>query len=986
MAAVLQEPEATLRPDAAEELVRQLGAQQDQIRGLELQVVDALSKVDALSRDKCHSSSTVPPSEVISSLEDNSLEQLEEGIGGDALGSADGNKDEASEAVFRTVITPARLDVGDSYALNMSIWDSMLFFGHPGLGASVSAVTLVAYVFNFVAQLAFCFMIWYYMLEPDVNSKALDTLLKFRLSIAHNVEFADPMTKQSLAQQVCNNDESVHYAAGQMDILKDVKQFLNGGPQLMILAEIIFLCVIVRELDAIAQFTKAVMSLRRSHSTRVVLADSSEHDVHDPAERCKAEDLHLISVVTRIEKIRPLRVYFAWALIIVPRVIICVFLAITGVRFIGKTNNVDDLILNCLAIAFVIDLDELIYECLAPRRLKTLMNNVEPIPCLAPEYRVTRRHVPVLSLVLKVLFLIASVASAYYLYLGRFFWQLEQVDHILCSQDSHLDFVYARNSANNIIYVARSQEADAWTSGEVTMMEVANLVIEPRFDWNPGILARQQELRTSGVRRLTSEENPPAIVIGHSAALVGDTSFDASNYEALVELGDSPLERAASSLVCRDLGSRSERRSYLAALQELMNDTSISTCADVSWHYCTRRDMTQLRALCPVHCNCNVPPTYEVLSRKALAGYFQSPQGGCPQSCQAQVETSNEILFVKGPSPFSGGLNSTAGRCTDLGPDAIVFGGSGSMKSSVECLVNGTVSADCSGLPPDAFWWLTFAAGLFEHLTADVAFPDIVEDTVPRVFPDLASSTRQGLVEWISNGDLARSFLDGNWELMPGLPHPRGLTGCDYLASFEVRMLLNTDLCSAEEYSSIRFLCPVSCGCSAGEVFQTVPSGDGAVGLELLQDLHMVSNRMEDLGSCPAACVMVHPEISGDSSYDSIPGEVNGEEYCEGGSVSAEECERSTCCQWNPESGKCWSDIGASPCYDTASIAGGNYSGSLLDDLYDGCTDLGPGATDTFGDTCLDWAENNWVCEDSFDDTDFTVADMCCWCGGGKLD
>ncbi|CAK0905158.1 unnamed protein product [Prorocentrum cordatum] len=86
MASERQEAETTRRPDADDELARQLVAQQEQIRGLELQVVDALAKVDALSRERCHTSSTVPPSEVDSSLVDNALEQLEEGTGAGGSG------------------------------------------------------------------------------------------------------------------------------------------------------------------------------------------------------------------------------------------------------------------------------------------------------------------------------------------------------------------------------------------------------------------------------------------------------------------------------------------------------------------------------------------------------------------------------------------------------------------------------------------------------------------------------------------------------------------------------------------------------------------------------------------------------------------------------------------------------------------------------------------------------------------------------------
>jgi hypothetical protein len=294
-------------------------------------------------------------------------------------------------------------------------------------------------------------------------------------------------------------------------------------------------------------------------------------------------------------------------------------------------------------------------------------------------------------------------------------------------------------------------------------------------------------------------------------------------------------------------------------------------------------------------------------------------------------------------------------------------------------------------LPPESFWWLTFTAGLFEHLAANIAFRDIVEHTVPLEFPDLPSGMRRELVEWISTGSLARSFLDGSWELMPGLRHPRGLTGCDYLTSFEVRKLLNTDLCSAEEYSSIRFMCPVSCGCSPAKLWQSNVSDDGGVTVEQRQDLHQVTNRIQDLGSCPAACILVHPKISGDPSYDSI--HVSGEDYCESGTLSAEECERSACCQLDPDGsaagvpGRCWSSIGASACSDTASApgTGGNNSGSSLDESHDVCTDLGPEtAADSQGNTCEDYASEFWPCSNYYDDTDFTVADMCCWCGGGE--
>ncbi|CAK0866078.1 unnamed protein product, partial [Prorocentrum cordatum] len=937
---------ASAEPGAAEEAERQAGRQRDHSGG------GAAARGPRAGPPQAELQVLSAPS-----LEDSALEQPGEGgapcavaaerLSGEAGGPAgaatrkpsagEGEELDVESQVKLQEMKPEKadwtddLDMADAYELNTSIWDSMVFFGFPELGWNVSATLLFGYVVNLVSQLAFCFVVYTYMLKPDVDSSALSNLLKFRLSLAHNSEFADPMTKQSLARQVCSTNQKVHFAAGQIGILSDVQKFLRGGPTLMIIAEILFLGVIVKEMDAIVHFSQAVMSLDRSDTTQVNLTVQ--------------KDSYLSSITARFEKIHRMRIRFTWALITVPRAIICVLLGFTGILFIGKTSNIDDLILNCLAIVFIIELDELVYDCLAPRRLKTLLNNMEPLPChtrlLASAVQTDRIKdvMPVLAPVLKLIFVCGSLVATNELVLKRFFWQLEQVDHILCSEDSKLDFVYARNSANGIIYVARSHDADAWTADEVTVLEVSMLDIEPNFDWNPSILAKQQGLRNGG------KEDPPAIVLGHSAALVQDTAFDASSYDALEELGNSPLQLAANILVCHDLGSKSERPSYRAALRQLMGNASIITCAEIPWEYCARREMTQLRALCPVRCNCHVPPTYEIEGQKALAGYFQSPRGGCPQSCRAQLVTSNELRFVKGTAPNSTGTSSTAGRCADAEPDAIIFGGDGSMKSSKECLVNGTVAAECGGLPPDAFWWLSFAAGLFEHLTADVAFPDIVEASVQLVFPDLKDSKRRELARWISNGSLVESFLDGHWELMRDVPHPRNLTGCDYLASYEVRLLLNADLCSAGEFSSIQFMCPVSCGCSLGEMYRSSLSPDG-VEFTRVDDILMVSNRMEDLGFCPAACLMTHPSISGDSSYDAI------------GSDSAD--------------GK---DYGMDDYFN-------NYYYHYEEN--DDCENRGSQlATDASGYSCQHWAFFHWECTDYYDDTDFTVSDLCCWCGGG---
>merc|ERR1712232_458845 len=64
---------------------------------------------------------------------------------------------------------------------------------------------------------------------------------------------------------------------------------------------------------------------------------------------------------------------------------------------------------------------------------------------------------------------------------------------------------------------------------------------------------------------------------------------------------------------------------------------------------------------------------------------------------------------------------------------------------------------------------------------------------------------------------ISGAFFDdlaaGTWTLLPGTPHFQGLTGCHFLASSEVSLLLNLDLCAEGTVSSMRAWCPKACRC-----------------------------------------------------------------------------------------------------------------------------------------------------------------------------
>merc|ERR1712217_627429 len=75
-------------------------------------------------------------------------------------------------------------------------------------------------------------------------------------------------------------------------------------------------------------------------------------------------------------------------------------------------------------------------------------------------------------------------------------------------------------------------------------------------------------------------------------------------------------------------------------------------------------------------------------------------------------------------------------------------------------------------------------------------------------------------IPWNMTNVVAASLLrqgvnarNGRWEIFDGIPRPRGLTGCAFLTSWEVTMVLGVDVCTNDNRRSLRMYCSASCGC-----------------------------------------------------------------------------------------------------------------------------------------------------------------------------
>ncbi|CAK0816456.1 unnamed protein product, partial [Prorocentrum cordatum] len=80
----------------------------------------------------------------------------------------------------REYVSAVMLDCGDMYELNESVWDVMMFAGHPAIGSLNTSVLWGIYFLNLALQCMFIFLVQHLLMEEVISPQNLDGLLKFR--------------------------------------------------------------------------------------------------------------------------------------------------------------------------------------------------------------------------------------------------------------------------------------------------------------------------------------------------------------------------------------------------------------------------------------------------------------------------------------------------------------------------------------------------------------------------------------------------------------------------------------------------------------------------------------------------------------------------------------------------------------------------------------------------------------------------------------
>ena len=261
--------------------------------------------------------------------------------------------------------------IEQSFQLSGSAWEVPLILGLTPLGVGASAVGCVLLILNVLIQLIFTSITMTSLTDPAFDDDDISSLRKWRRSVAHHIKYMDPISKTSLGERVCDGDSGLEISQGQSAAYQDLDDYLEDyspfggmsnspisvGPMMCVLAIVCWSMSVFKELNAALSFIISVLQLPRGTATVMEIT----------AEECKIASISK----TRLGSLLVIQLV---------RMMVAGIMMWAGYLFIVNTLPIGDLLLNAVALEFVLSIDELIFECLAPARLAKMVDSLAPLP------------------------------------------------------------------------------------------------------------------------------------------------------------------------------------------------------------------------------------------------------------------------------------------------------------------------------------------------------------------------------------------------------------------------------------------------------------------------------------------------------------------------------------------------------------------------------------------------------------------------------
>lgn len=330
-----------------------------------------------------------------------------------------------------------------TYEFDHSMWDAALlvFVNYSNFADMI--ILLSGCLLNFGLQIALLLTIAFDMLENKYTDDKVGEMLQWRVEKGHVASNFDAGQGHTLLSKLCSRNEWT-FEQDEYDLMYDYLYKPIPGFVLSILAIIIWVLTIMREYRRCIEQALAVIHLPAARRGKE-LEENAEDDT---------------MVIVGLHPAKKAIVLICLSLF---RLGVMFVLGVIGCAFLAQTDGLNDLILNAVALAFVMDVDELVADVLLTERLRSTLGKLEPLSC----GKILKREVKCIPFKDFVRYAITAglITFSIVYWLHPFYWSINSAALALCG--GYQDFTYSggqSSSASTIIFSPTSFEGDSYVT------------------------------------------------------------------------------------------------------------------------------------------------------------------------------------------------------------------------------------------------------------------------------------------------------------------------------------------------------------------------------------------------------------------------------------------------------------------------------------------------------------------------------------------
>ena len=496
-----------------------------------------------------------------------------------------------------------------TYTLRESVWDAAVWIGSVSRLDSLFVGMLL--FMNAAVQLFFTILIFRNVGEiEDMNlaNTDLEGFFSWRVSAAHDVKYYDDMTDTSLATRVCAGWDGLSRSFGQSQAYQSFEGYLGtntdlgvafAGPGLAALCLLCWFLLVGAEVLNTFDLSMALLSLSTSSTKSMFrISDGGEY-------ACESVSIR--------------RIILLHVFVILPRLAVATVLVIPGALFLVYTAEIPDLILNAVALGFVLDMDEVIFQFL-PSVVRAVIPRTVSLPL---KYQPRRFGVGVLVLVI-----FPAVAVVLSLLETQVVTRAQLAQDLICGGDT--DFIFTTDPATGVVFAAPTSAV-------------------PDLDWESyafRAVLQKTTLDTTAMQQYLEVTQDGIAWRPYDVQLsLIDTS---ENVEAIAA---ATAAEAFAALQCIDLDTST---AYLTRLRESKGNDSIQECSELL----SSCQEAVSRMFCPHSCECDT----------TLTGLYirDSCSSSCDELLLAELSAIDSSLFGVGETSAACASNYTSWMDTFL--------------------------------------------------------------------------------------------------------------------------------------------------------------------------------------------------------------------------------------------------------------------------------------------------------------------------------